>query len=170
MANNLQDNNFKKAKATILAFFQTLSELISILSYLVFNVVFVILFFLAIRYHLFSNFEPEVFIKKALTSFELLFVAPIPILIVFAFKAIMVRIYPSYFNEPEDDPKNLLKLDLAKKTFISSIIGVLATFILGIFLSQTTFDLWSIYKILLFMVFLLILIIYYKILSDHSKD
>lgn len=161
------DNAFKKFKAKLLALFQTVSELISIITYFVFVLAFTFHFIQAIYLYIADAFNPEILIKKCLTSFELLFIAPIPILVVFAFKTIIGKTYPDIFNKAEEVPENTLQLVLAKKTFISSIIGVLSTFILGMFIKDGNVEL---EKTILFLVFLFILIIYYKFLSDHPKD
>jgi len=163
-------NKIKKAKAVLLAFFQNFSEFVSIITYVIFSLSFAIVLIHGVYKYIYMEYIPENFVKSALTSFELLFLAPIPILIVFAFKAIMIKIFPGFFKEPEDDPKNLLKLDFAKKTFISSMVGVLATFILGVFLNENFQDLWSILRVLLFLGFLLILIFYFKLLSAHADE
>ncbi len=167
MTNTNKDSGFKKFKANLLALFQTISELISIVTYFVFVLAFTYHFGQAIYDYIKSDFNPEILIKKCLTSFELLFIAPIPILVVFAFKSIISKTYPNIFNKAEEAPENTLQLVLAKKTFISSIIGVLATFTLGIFLSEEPIEMG---KTVLFLGFLLILIVYYKFLSDHPKD
>mgnify|MGYP006870824391 CR=1 FL=1 len=166
----------KKIKAFLLASFQHIAEFVSILIFITFLVIFII-DISKITFEFFQshgdgqqNHSAGEFVKNTLTSFELLFVAPIPILIVFAFKTIMVKIFPTQFDETEFDPKNLLRLDLAKKTFISSIIGILSTFILSIFLQNNNFDEYEVKKVLLFLGFLIILIIYYKILSAHAED
>ena len=167
MSDTKKDNTFKKFKAITIALFQTISEFISIIAYFAFIVLFIIQFSYAVLSFFQNGFNSELLIKKCLTSFELLFIAPIPILIIFAFRAIMTKMFPIYFNKTEDAGVKLLTLDLAKKTFISSIIGVLATYILGVFLSDEAFE---IGKTILFLAFLITLIVYYKFLADHTNE
>jgi len=167
MGNSNEGTTFKKFKAGLLALFQTSSELISIISYFVFVLAFSIHFVQAIYSYIVNKFDPEILIRKCLTSFELLFIAPIPILIIFAFRTIISKTYPDIFNKVEEAPENTLQLVIAKKTFISSIIGLLATFLLGIFINSEKIEF---VKTILLLSFLLLLIVYFKFLSDHSKD
>ena len=163
-------NNIKKRKAIVLAFFQTVAEYMGIAAYLIFNLAFLVSMTLSVYDVIAHNgFDFEELVKKSLSSFELLFVAPIPILVIYAFRTTMTRIYPGFFKDPEDDPKNMLQLGDAKKTFISSMIGVLAIFILGQFFEIHNFLMYDFVKITLLFTFLVILILYYKLLSDHSE-
>ncbi len=168
MSSDSQGKRFRVTKVALLTIAQTVFELISIISFIAINVTFIVLFWAALKGFVVGDYTTEMFIKKVLSSFELLFISPIPILIIFGFKYIMIKTYPDYFNSPEYDSKNILTLGQAKKTFIGSIIGVAATYILGIFINneiETTPII-----IVLFLLFILVLILYYKIINSHSED
>ena len=128
-----------------------------------------------------SNSYPEFYslIKGLLSSFELFFMAPIPILIIFSHRANIDIIFYDFLPKQN---KPFLSDVKAKKGFISSIIGILSTFILGVFfdffskdssnrnaLFEKHFWYWFIIIISL-LIFLAILIFYYNLLSNHKED
>lgn len=128
-----------------------------------------------------SNSKPDfyVLIKGILSSFELFFMAPIPFLVIFSHRR---NINQAFSDIRPVIQKTALDLDeiKAKKGFISSIIGILSTFILGIFfeyfskndedrfvLFETNF--WPCFMMVcLLFLFMIILILYYKLLSNHE--
>ena len=120
-------------------------------------------------------------VKGLLSSFELFFMAPIPFLIIFSHRRNISQAFADIL------PVQNARVDLdevkAKKGFISSIIGILSTFILGIFFEffsktsekssenqmfETHF--WYCFIIIsMLFLFLTILILYYKLLSNHDE-
>ena len=124
-----------------------------------------------------ERFDFELLIRNFLTAFEIFFLAPLPILIVASVKPLIFRLYPqtakatvlSRFGDM------ITEID-AKKTFISSLIGVTSTFFLGQLidrltmqrvtaqLSLTEFLLVGVFVIL----FLVMQITLYSIIASHS--
>jgi len=127
-------------------------------------------------------------IKDLLSSFEILFLAPIPLLIIASFKRIIIKMYPIDVKIHPTIKKDMISELDAKKTFISSLIGVTATFILGQFIElftenrlnssdinqksliQSDYFYILFYILILMIIFLLIQIFLYSILSKIPKE
>lgn len=123
--------------------------------------------------------NPEFYslIKDLLASFELFFMAPIPFLIIFSHKH---NIDVVFYDIIPNQRKVFLDETSAKKGFISSIIGIISTFTLGVFFEffskennkrNELFEnhFWYCFiMICMLFIFLTILIFYYKHLSNHE--
>ena len=115
-------------------------------------------------------------------SFEIFFLAPIPILIIASFKRIIVKMFPLNIKMHPFETKDMISEEIAKKTFISSLIGVTSTFLLGKFIeiislvpeessySNFTLSYDYVYLLILALVFLLLQIFLYLILSKSHKE
>jgi ABC-type multidrug transport system fused ATPase/permease subunit len=105
--------------------------------------------------------------------------APIPFLIIFSQRTNVIKVFGEFLEPIQQEAKFNLTEDKAKKGFISSLIGVVSTFILsyfieilkngsdlGKFISSSYF--WNFFSLLtLLFLFLIILIYYYQYLSNH---
>lgn len=127
------------------------------------------------------KYDFQDFIKGLLSSFEIFFLSPIPLLIIASFKRIIIKMYPIDVKVHPVITKDMISEIDAKKTFISSLIGVTATFILGQFIETTNIDSnQPVSKIvisngfflflILTIVFLVILIFLYYILSKTHEE
>jgi len=110
-----------------------LIQLIAILSMIILS--FAGIYKLFIAFYQFSNIYE--FLKELLHSLEILFIAPIPILITYSFKKYVLALFNS--SIPDFDTKfNMFSKTInsyeAEKAFITSIIGITSTFILGLFI------------------------------------
>lgn len=126
-------------------------------------------------------FEFNELIRGILSTCELFFISPILILIVASFKKFISKIYPLEIKMHPNEVKCLISENLAKKTFISSLIGITSTFLLGQFISifsqfksidtinNFEFSLGFISILILSLLFLLILIFLYKFVSNHKE-
>ena len=77
-----------------------------------------------------------VFLKEILHSLEILFIAPIPILITFSYKKYVLALFNPSQSESVSNSKKfeeVINPFEAEKAFITSIIGITSTFILGLF-------------------------------------
>jgi hypothetical protein len=164
-----EQNKLKRSKAAYLSLWQNIAEFLAITFYGLFTIIFLIALVLVSLKAYHDRWHWEQYVKEAIGTFEWLFIAPIPSLVIYAFRATMVKIYPACFNDPDYDEKNMLTIIDAKKNFVSSIAGVTGIYIVGQFLLEGKFDNDMFIKTSLAMVFLVILIIYYHILSGHDK-
>ena len=73
----------------------------------------------------------QVFIRGILGSFEIFFLSPIALLIISSFKRIIIKMYPLEVKVHPTEALDMISEIDTKKTFISSLIGVTSTFILG---------------------------------------
>lgn len=173
----------KRKRAYVLKTTQIFAEGLSIFSFIVMVLISFTLFGAAL-YRLVISMNAHDFVKNLLSSFELLFIAPIPLLVVFSFKRYIIKMFPLEIHLSQLERDHLMDEVVAKKIFISSMIGVIATFTLGLFIEAMSTDhhpdhtfltitstpLISILVIVLMMLFLLILIYYYKVLSNHHAE
>lgn len=131
------------------------------------------------------KFDYEAFTTNILSAFELFFLSPIPLLIIASFKGVIIKMYPNNVKVHPTIASDMIKEMDAKKTFISSLIGVTSTFILGQFIESLTasgdkngnsitssFNATRDYFVLIVLaiVFLVILIVLYYILTSHREE
>lgn len=93
------------------------------------------LYKLVVAFAFFGNIYD--FLKELLHSLEILFIAPIPILIIYSYKKYVLALFNS--NGSSDDSsynifEKIFNSNEAEKAFITSIIGITSTFILGLFI------------------------------------
>jgi len=136
-------------------------------------------FFSPLKDHKIFDFDD--FIKGLLSSFEIFFLAPIPLLIIASFKRIVIKMFPVDVKIHPSITKDMISEIDAKKTFISSLIGVTSTLILGQFIeiiSWNRIDSGSNFSVatdfffilILSIAFLFIQIFLYSILSKFPKE
>jgi hypothetical protein len=166
--NNVTNYEFASWGQVILHFFAILLTLILFASGVV-----------QFGYSIISFFEKNdliCFINNILYSFELFFMAPIPFLIIFAHKNNIKRAFPNLINKENGLPIDPIDERIAKKTFISSIIGILITSILKFFIDilhdYKEFEIsWQFFAIIVsIFLFLIILIFYFKLLSTKYDN
>lgn len=84
------------------------------------------------------------FLKDILHALEILFIAPIPVLITFSFQNYIFAIFPNDENTDESKNLNLSKFHSiinpqeSKQAFITSLIGITSTYLLGLFIELLT--------------------------------
>jgi len=113
---------------------QIIIQSVSLLAMAIFSVAGLYKLFLS-----FYNF-PNIylFLKEILHSLEILFIAPIPVLIIFSFRKYITMAFPPNVTKTEESAFTFIEKAIdaieAKKAFITSIIGITSTFLLGLFL------------------------------------
>lgn len=116
---------------------QILSEIISIAMFMFLTISAAIVFVGAVIHYFNHTAEHPLYplIKEVLTAVELMFIAPIPFLLVHSFKSKIIDAYSD-----QVDPEVLLRYELryslfsetsAKKGFFGALIGVVSTFSLS---------------------------------------
>ena len=166
-----------------ISFYQIVSQNIAALISFILIIFGAIVFCKSIFDYCFANSDSALkfysLLKGLLSSLELFFMAPIPFLIVFSHR----RNINQAFADLRPVQRSGIDLDeiKAKKGFISSLIGILSTFILSMFfeilsnnpesieiISNEHF--WRIFSIIcMLFLFLTVLIIYYKLLYDKES-
>ena len=130
-------------------------------------------FLLAIFHFIFpilgtKRFDITLVLKGIFGTCEFFFISPIPLLIVATFKKLFTKIYPRDFKVSDIEKKALISENTAKKTFISSLLGVTSTFILSQFIILLQDSKGNILMLFLVLIFQLILVYLYKVVSDHQ--
>jgi len=155
--------------------FQWLIQSVAIISMVVlFSIGFLKLWVSVYRYK-----EIYLFLRDILHSLEILFIAPIPVLIVFSFKKYLMSIFNTEILNLTKVDKIITTIE-AKKAFITSLIGITSTFILGIFIDHLSGNnkeniylfLSNDYLIILTLaiLFLIIQIILFYIISKYNEE
>jgi len=132
--------------------------------------------------------HPYSFLRELLHSLEILFIAPIPVLIVFSFRKLIILSFPpKIVEDAKPEGQNIIEKlfdthvneDIAKKAFISSIIGVMSTYLLGIFIKLLTPNEEQVSSMLhvshdfinilaFYLLFILAMILLYFMISNHK--
>lgn len=170
--------------------------------YIIFEFIFILLFGLTICFGIYEFFfaiwefvhgaeatgegshkgkgDFEALLRGILSAFEIFFLSPIPLLIIASFKGIIIKMYPIDVKIHPTATKDMIQELDAKKTFISSLIGVTSTLLLGQLIeglsgnsadmTRTGFSATNDYFWLLglALAFLIIQIVLYAILAAHS--
>lgn len=174
----------KTGRITLLQSIYIGLEVVSILIFLII-LLFGISEFILTVFHFFDRSHKDTFlefppfVKGLLSSLEIFFLAPIVLLIISSFKRIIIKMYPLNVKIHPTESLDMINEMDAKKTFISSLIGVTSTFILGQLIEslttgsaakefQASKDFYFI--LLLSIAFLIIQIVLYSILSSHHSD
>ena len=123
------------------------------------------------------------FINKVLHALEILFIAPIPILIVYSFRKYILSVAPLDPEDVDESASLILRIitaEVAKKAFITSLIGITSTFILSRLFAVLTpkaaveenIQINAVFFIGMgfALIFLCILIYLYNLLINHKPD
>jgi ABC-type uncharacterized transport system YnjBCD permease subunit len=177
----------KKSNFNRIGFFQIISQTFAGIMTFIVTLSGIWFFVVSFKDFFCANKDFYILIKGLLSSFEMLFMAPIPFLIIFSHKRNIQRAFSELI--PVVQQREIAFTDThAKKLFVSSIIGVLITFILkqiidilpheltGNINKSPLFELlsnnfWIGFIVIgMLFLFLIILIYYYKLLSTKHED
>lgn len=81
-------------------------------------------------WHSFSLFsDTYLFLQEVLHSLEILFISPLPILIIYSYKPYILELFPS--NTSMSFKGEFISQSSAEIAFVSSLIGITSTFVIG---------------------------------------